>query len=149
MDLRINGVTFNVAEEPPSRDIGNKFIDSMGVKPDVFIVALQEVDIAMQLGAFLFWDQWTEKVSIGKLFWNKNFAIKSKVPKNQNFWKTNFEIWSKFRFFFANPDFFANPELFLQTQIFFTNPVFCLQTRFIFANPEFFFTNPEFFFANP
>ena len=64
MDLRIGGVTFNVAEEPPSRDIGTRLIDETGNKPDVFIVALQEVNLGLQIGALLFWDQWTEKVRI-------------------------------------------------------------------------------------
>jgi len=63
MDLRIGGVTFNVAEEPPSRDIGTRLIDETGNKPDVFIVALQEVNLGLQIGALLFWDQWTEKIS--------------------------------------------------------------------------------------
>ena len=72
MDLRINGVTFNIAEEPPSIDIGTALLDSMGSKPDVFIVALQEVNIGLQIGALLFWDQWTEKVT----FFNRKFLLR-------------------------------------------------------------------------
>ena len=62
MDLRVNGITFNVAQEPPTQDIGSELLKCMGTPPDVFIVALQEVDIGLQIGALLFWDQWTQKV---------------------------------------------------------------------------------------
>jgi len=63
MDLRVNGITFNVAQEPPTQDIGSELLKCMGTPPDVFIVALQEVDIGLQIGALLFWDQWTQKIS--------------------------------------------------------------------------------------
>ena len=68
MDLRIGGVTFNVAEEAPSRDIGTVLLDQTGNRPDVFIVALQEVNLGLQIGALLFWDQWTEKVILKTLY---------------------------------------------------------------------------------
>ena len=62
MDLRINGITFNVAQEPPSNDIGSILLNKMNSNPDLLVVGLQEVKLGLQVGALLFWDEWTEKV---------------------------------------------------------------------------------------
>lgn len=62
MDLRINGITFNVAQEPPSNDIGSILLNKMNSNPDLLVVGLQEVKLGLQVGALLFWDEWTEKI---------------------------------------------------------------------------------------
>ena len=64
MNLDINGLTYNVAEVKAPSSIGNILLRS--AKPDLFIVSLQEVDLALQLGRLLFWDQWTAQITKGK-----------------------------------------------------------------------------------
>jgi len=61
MNLDINGLTYNVAEVKAPSSIGNILLRS--AKPDIFIVSLQEVDLALQLGRLLFWDQWTAQIT--------------------------------------------------------------------------------------
>ena len=63
MNLDINGLTYNVAEVKAPSSIGNILLRS--AKPDLFIVSLQEVDLALQLGRLLFWDQWTAQITKG------------------------------------------------------------------------------------
>ena len=61
MDISINGLTLNVAGERAPPDIGARLM--RGKEPDLFVVSLQEVDLALQLGVLLFWDQWTQQIT--------------------------------------------------------------------------------------
>jgi len=61
MDISINGLTLNVAGERAPPDIGARLMRQK--EPDLFVVSLQEVDLALQLGVLLFWDQWTQQIT--------------------------------------------------------------------------------------
>lgn len=65
MDVRIRTITFNVADENPPSDVPAALLGEHTEEelPDIFILAMQEVNLGLQVGALLFWDSWTSAMS--------------------------------------------------------------------------------------